>query len=39
MISGWLFDISYNKDNKKFAIRNLARIQSLMKAHKLGRVI
>jgi hypothetical protein len=39
MISGWLFDISYNKDNKKFAIRNLARIQALRRAHKLGKVI
>lgn len=39
MIRGWLFEISYNRDNKKFAIRNLARIQALRKAHKLGKVI
>jgi len=39
MIRVLMFDLSYSRDNKKFAIRNLARIQKLRKAHKLGKVI
>lgn len=39
MIRGYLFELGYSRDNKKDAIRNLARIQTLRRAHKLGKVI